>query len=244
MKISSLCRIAAAVGFSLAALSSHAFIITDTGTTAGNPPSSLFNVGIGLADIGDSFTLNYAGSGASSGLAARSVITVTSLSPGLLGLSISLTNLTSSALQAAIVSYGLSVTPNALDVIVTNTPAVFTGVFLNTAPLQAFPGGFEQIDVCGAPATFTTCEGGTIGSGLQSGNLTDTVNILVAAAFSPALGAIPSATLDAFPIRFQTSFGSFELAGTPEIQAVPEPASLLLLGAGVLGFAARRRRTA
>jgi hypothetical protein len=243
MKMSTLSRFAAAIGFSLAAMSAHAFVFTNTGTSAGDPASPIFNVQIGLADVGQSFTLNYAGSGASSPLAATSVVTVTGLSAGLLGLSVSLTNRTSSALQAAIVSYGFSVTPNATDITVTNTPTVFTEGFVNTSAGQSFPGGFTQIDICGAPATFTSCSGGPISSGLQSGNQTDTIDLLIAGAFSPALGALPSVTLDAFPIKFETSFGSFALASTPSVQA-PEPASILLSAVGLLGLAAGRRRRA
>ncbi|MES2537625.1 MAG: cistern family PEP-CTERM protein [Pseudomonadota bacterium] len=243
MKIANFSRIAATIVLSFASISSHAFVFTNTGTTAGNPASPVFTVQISLADIGQSFTVNYAGSGASSALAATSVYTVNSLSPGLLNLSQTLTNQTSAALQAAIVSYGFSVIPNATDLTLLNTPAIFTSAFVNPAPLQAFPGGFQQIDICGAPAGVTSCEGGPIGSGLQSGNQSDTINLLIAGAFSPALGALPSVTLDAFPIRFATSFGTFELAGTP-VARVPETASGALLGIGMLGLALGRRRRA
>ncbi len=49
-----------------------------------------------------------------------------------------------------------------------------------------------------------------------------------------AFGAEPSATLAFFPIKFQTSAESFEIAGN--VSTVPLPASLPLLVAALGGF--------
>ena len=58
--------------------------------------------------------------------------------------------------------------------------------------------------------------------------------------FSDGMGG-QLVTLQPFPIKFQTTGGSFEFGGTP----VPEPTSLLLSGLGlaaVAGYALRRQR--
>jgi hypothetical protein len=58
-------------------------------------------------------------------------------------------------------------------------------------------------------------------------------------AFSPNVGTV---SFDSTVVKFQTTVGSFEPTGTPGQSTVPEPASLALLGTGLLSAGSFIRR--
>lgn len=205
--------IAATATSSLAAPAWAFTFSTQPGVTAGNPGGQpLSQVELTTSDIGDSFTLNWLlpGSGNRAELTATAEVTVVDFSSSSLVLDITLTNGTTSTFQAAIMSLGLGVNTTLTNVALSSAGTTFDSITPN--PNQNFPGGFRGINVCIYAAN--TCSGGAIFNGLQSGGNSDTVQVTLTGNFASSL------TLAAFPIKFQTEAGSYELAGNFEALAV------------------------
>ncbi|HZO90707.1 MAG TPA: cistern family PEP-CTERM protein [Chthonomonadaceae bacterium] len=228
-------------------------------TPLGNPAiyQTLPTVTLNSGDVGQSFMANWllptTASGISTDLKATGTFTVTSFNSSDLRLNVTLTNTTSAAFQAALMSLGINATPNAV-VSIAVPGAIFDGASTGNGPNQTFPGGFKNIDV-GAYAA-NNLNGGNINQGLQSGGQTDTFTLDLAGNF----GLTPLVTLDTFAVKYQTQAGSFELpAGSlsvvtppittennpPPTSDVPEPGALAFLvgiGAGSFAYTCRRLR--
>jgi hypothetical protein len=205
--------IAATATSSLAAPAWAFTFSSQPGVTAGNPGGQpLYQVELTPSDIGDSFTLNWLlpGSGNRAELAATAEVTVVDFTSSTLILDVTLTNATTSDFQAAIMSLGLGVNTTLTNVALSSAGATFNSITPN--PNQNFPGGFSGINVCIYAAN--TCSGGAIFNGLQSGGNSDTVQVTLTGNFASSL------TIAAFPIKFQTEAGSYELAGNFEEMAV------------------------
>ncbi|MBD2742423.1 cistern family PEP-CTERM protein [Coleofasciculus sp. FACHB-1120] len=227
-------------------------ITTKTGanSTAGNPGGQqLYDVGITKDDIGNSFlvdwflasgTQNTDGESTPVDLSATSIFKVLDFTQNLLSLEVNITNTTSANFQAAILSTGLSVTPNGSGSFATmGTGKVFDKVRAGNGPQQNYPGGFKGIDVCIYAAN--NCSGGNVKQGLQSGDTSDTFKLNITGNF----GVDSAASLGSFPIKFQTENGSYELAGKPLSnlpKPVPEPATALALGFVAAGAARALKR--
>lgn len=237
-------------GLAMAALlfssfSAHAFLITNTGAQAGNPPGDLYDVKITDADIGNSFDVFWTVPTGTiptltRDLSANMTVTVNAFTANTLDLGISITNTTdiSGGFQANILSFGFGVDPDATPTYLT-PGTIFDGIGSGNGPQETFPGGFKQIDMC---AFSQNCSGGNVNGGLVGGGASDSMVIRLTSDVLDdfIMGGSLMTTLMSFPLKFQTGVGSFEPAG----MAVPVPAALWLLGSGLLGLGVFARRKA
>jgi hypothetical protein len=234
MKLNSLIPIfLAATGVALATSAftpATAFLVQSslTGGTAGNPGGSLWQVNIqnGGDPTIDTFKVDWSVNNPV--LSAFSNFKINSLSDTALNLSVTLnntTNLATSGLtNAGITSMGFGVleSENAGATITNNYTGPTWGVGDGSGNQLNFPGGFKEIDVC----IFSQgCAGGSQGSALAAG-ASDSFTLNITGNFTNG------ATLAFFPLKFQTSNGSFEPAGqvdvgTTNVEAIPEPLTML-----------------
>jgi len=147
---------------------------------------------------------------------------------------------TSPDINARLVSFGFGLTPDATSFTSAVNGSVFSWGTTN------FP-GFQTVDICAFAGI--NCAGGS-NAGLNQGqSQTGSMSIHVNGAFTNGVTFSPIAA------KFQTDVGSFELdscvgsagsCGTPtvNIEATPEPASLVLFGTGLAGLAVALRRRA
>ncbi|MGR6034860.1 MAG: cistern family PEP-CTERM protein [Candidatus Nitrosoglobus sp.] len=244
--------IGTAFSFSLIAAPAQALLITNTGSTAGSPAQDLYTVQISPSDVGSSFDVDWLLTGSTPyPLTASSTWTVDSFNQTDLVLSIAITNNTiidSKFNVASLLSFGFGVTPDVTAAFATSGQGtVFDDIGPGKGKPQNFPGGFKGIDVCIYAAN--GCAGGAQFNGLL-GHLasdpanSDSIKIDLKGNFG---SSVTLATLSDFPLKFQTTNGSFELAGTPSVPSVPsvpEPSILFLFGTSLLslGFIGHRRR--
>lgn len=188
------------------------------------------------ADVGNSYTVDWldptSSTGISTNLSATGTFSVKSLTSSELLLNITLNNTTPSSFQAAILSLGMTASPNVSAQYI-GTSNVFTGI---SSP-GTFPGGFKNINLCVWAGN--NCNGGDINNGLQSGSST-TFEL----ALTTSTGNLLSSGVDLsqFPVKFQTQDGSFEFGGSI-VSSTPEPSSFLLAGTGLLMVLLFSRRT-
>lgn len=235
-------------------LTASAFTFEDTGDDAGNPEQPLWQVSITEADIGSSFDIGWllaAGSTNSDGntistdLKASSSFLVKEFSTSHMVLDVSIFNDTvppvgaAADYNAAILSFGFGVTPDATGVLLEEGDT-FVSIGEGSGGQQTFPGGFKQIDVC----VFSDgCSGGSLGSGLQMGE-SDSLRLKITGDFTNADSASTTlAMLSDFPLKFQGTEGSFQLAGVPgdgdeppDDPKIPVPGTLLLMAVGLVGL--------
>ena len=198
-----------------------------------------------INDINDDFTINWFlakggsdndGSGpAPCDLKAKATFAITAISNTSATLLLTLMNQTTppAGQNSGITSFGIGVNPNAPGRTFTDTPdAGFTNAVIHHGH-QNYPGGFKQIAVC----VFTQgCSGGGQPTALAAG-ASDTFTLVIVGAFTGH-----PVTLAPFPIKFQTSGGSFEFAGIEDINPAPEPGTGLLLSSGLIGLGLTRWR--
>jgi len=132
-----------------------------------------------------------------------------------------------------ITAFGFNTNPNATDADVSGS-AIFVGAKVDVG------GGQNHFDVCVQDQlAFNNCVGGDPQAGLDEG-LADAVGLLLTFA-----GNVNLVTLSDWTVRLQSTGplgeGSAKLVGQPDA-IVPEPGTLMLLGAGLAGGWAHRRR--
>jgi hypothetical protein len=143
---------------------------------------------------------------------------------------------TSPDINARLVSFGFGLGPDFTSYSNAVDGAVFSWGFSN------FP-GFGSVDVCGYSGS--NCAGGGSGGLDQGQSMAGGMSIHFNGPFSNGVTFSPVAA------KFQTNGGSYEFDSTitnnntnqtTDISAVPEPASMVLLGSGLVLAAARLKR--
>lgn len=235
-----------------------AFEPLPAGQTVGNPSifTSVPVVTFSAADVGSTYRALWhltpaqqaqasEGQWLAGTISAEADFTLRSLTVGAAVFDVAISNTTSTALQASIMSIGLGVSPDAKGSYLASG-SFFDGIAAGAGPQQTFPGGFTGVDVCLYAAN--GCSGGKIKDGLAAGGH-DALTLKLRGDFDANDDGTPeNLVLSLFTIKFQTSAGSFEFPDDPVLPGVPtelpEPGGLALIGIGALALRAVRRRAA
>lgn len=214
------------------------------GVTAGSPASQTYQAKITRPnDIGETFDIEwyleagtYNGTTLTEDLKAISTWKVHDFTSTYVTLDVSLTNMTSSAIDPRIVSLGFGVDPDTVTKAqyLLNDEVAFEKIIESTGTGNTTVAAFNQVDIDVCLYDGPNCKGGGNG-GLDAGQ-TSNMRIKLLGDFSASNDLL----LQFFGTKFQTDEGSFELAGGPDLipdpgEPVPEPITMFGLGVGLAG---------
>jgi hypothetical protein len=183
-----------------------------------------------FVDGNTSFSVNWLLTSTNPDLAGSALFTISNWTDQAFKLTVSnIANSTATTpnINARLVSFGFGLSPDATSFTSIVNGATFAFGFSN------FP-AFQTVDVCAFAGN--NCAGGGNG-GLSPGQTSsDILSMLISGNFADGVTFSPVA------VKFQTAVGSFEFDGGTPNTPVPEPASLLLFGSGLVavGYKARR----
>lgn len=204
-----------------------------------------------FTNVGDTITVNYDGNIGRTGVAgltAQTTFTLTGIAGNTLNFDITIANTSDINLWSStrIAAIGFDADPNISNASVTSPSG--WGAVLN----GSFPNNFGNVEICFKTGQLNNCQGGG-GGGISLGDSAITLNVALTFTGSP-----PPVIFDNFGVRYQSLTSKVKIDGknyndasgtgngTPDIiqppSEIPEPASMLLFGAGLLGLGLSRRR--